>query len=161
MPKRIVNKKVPSKRKPRTKKTKVKKKRNTLGKEAMLQIACVKYFHKKYPKAIITSNGDFRNGREAGNAKRLGYHCGLPDLMVFKAKKSKKRIYTGLAIELKIPRSEKIERENKDVKPHQKRCLKVLRTCGWATFICRTESKFRKIVDNYMNCDSLKGINKK
>jgi len=111
-----------------------------LTKEDHLHLQIVQYLNLQYKDSfwIHCPSEGRRTPFERYKAKLLGLKKGIIDFLIFE-----KRIYAGLAIEIKIkpnkPTSEQLETMEK------------LQNRGWWTTVCYTFEQAKNIIDWYLN----------
>jgi len=107
--------------------------------EDLLQRSIINYIELKYPDTIFTHpmNEGRRTKFEQYKMKYLGTKAGIPDLLIFTPNDH----FSGLAIELKYKYNKPTD--------NQKKWLKWLENCKWATFWSNNYDECIEIIDNY------------
>lgn len=111
-------------------------------KESSLQISCVEYFQRIYPKLspylIHIPNGGKRNLLEALKFKKMGVKPGVFDLLFMVPTKQ----HVGLWIELKVG--------NNSLTENQKNFQKLAESSGYKTVVIKTIEEFLSEISKYL-----------
>lgn len=118
--------------------------------EDKLQRAIINYLEFNYPNAIFTHpmNEGKRTPFEQYKMKYLGTKPGIPDLLIF----SPNANFSGLAIELKYKYNKPTD--------NQKKWLKWLENCNWATYWSNNLDECIEIIDKYFTNSTKKSLKK-
>ena len=107
--------------------------------EDKLQRAIINYLDMQYPNARFTHpmNEGKRTKFEQYKMKYLGAKPGIPDLLIF----TPNAVFSGLAVELKYKYNKPTD--------NQKKWLKWLENCNWATYWTNDFDDCVEVIDKY------------
>lgn len=109
--------------------------------EHNLQVACVRWFRYRYPKALIFAipNGGQRNAIVAAKLKAEGVMAGVPDLLIPCAR----GVYHGLFVEMKNGKKGRVSEA-------QSVMMDRLQGEWYKCAVCRSFDEFKATVEQYM-----------